>query len=649
MKHRAWTRLGALCALATLAACGGGGGGGGSDPGTPPAPSAASLIPTPPAPGATLEMDATALLPQVDGANWIFWGRQSNAAGTELLRYETRYTLTRAGNDWLLKGSNSGNGGPDDERFTVTGGEVQQVESVQFVANQPAENLRFALLRSPVRAGDQVSVFSRRVDAVGDLDGDGKSDSLDVAAYVRIVGREDVTVASGAKVAAIRVETHFLQRPLLSKTNQAGLTEELIGVDWLAKGLGWVRRQAPTIAPSSITLTNDEQLVAADAGETGLGAAAPVILVNPADSPDQANQPLAVNYPAMQRVPDGVLLVGQNPVISYPSRQLLTLLDNRGRVQWSRSGPPGMRRFSALGSGLVAWEPTDGSFSIQRLDARGAPLTADAQAIDMGGDPVTSVSLRGFQLAADANSLWVSAIRQDRVVGSNGVAGFRDGVVVRGFDTSGRPITPPILLAQEESSGFMRTLPRVAVSNGSAVVSWGQTVAGVSQLLSARVNASASVLRGQPITDGVGADTLLDLAGSSGGVAMWWSPGISWLDDSLNPSALEGNGLATPLTGLPGVADPTGGNALELTGQSLMRWGFEPDGAVAPPAGAGSWQAAKVHVFLRGKPALERRMLVSYENSGASSQLVFLDDRALLLRLVSTPDGQRWSTRVLWF
>jgi hypothetical protein len=308
-----------------------------------------------------------------------------------------------------------------------------------------------------------------------------------------------------------------------------------------------------------------------------------------------------------------------------------------------------MRRFSTLGAGLVAWEPTDNSFFIQRLDARGSPLTADVQLISMGGDPAAVVSLRGFQLAADAQSLWVSAIRQDRVVQPGGLTGFRDGVVVRGFDVTGRPITDPILLAQEEAAGFMRTLPRLAVSNGSVVVSWGQTVAGVPQLLTARVDASGRVQRGQPITDGIGADPLLELDGSTGGVSMWWSSGISWLDENLAAAGLDGIGRATALTSLAGTVDPGGGNSFELTGQSLLRWGFAVDSSVVPPAEAGNWQALKLHLFSRGKPAMERRALVSPENAGPSVQLVFLDDRALMLRQVSTPDGQRWAARVIWF
>ena len=647
MRNRALTRLVAWCALAVLAACGGGGGGS-SNPSAPPGPTAASLIPAPPALGATLESDATALLPQVEGANWIFWGRQSNAAGTELLRYETRYTLTRAGSDWLLKGSNGGNDGADEERFTVTAGEVQQVESVQFVTNQPAENLRFALLRSPVRVGDQVSVFSKRLDAVGDLDGDGKSDSLDVAAYVRIVGREDVTMASGIKVSAVRVETHFLRRPLLSKTNQVGPTEELVGADWFAKDLGWVRRQAPTIAPSGVTLMNDEQLVAADAGEAGLGTAAPVVLVNPADSPDQAGQPLTVNFPAIQRVAAGVLVVGQTPVITYPGRQLLTLLDKRGRVQWSRVGPPSMRRFSTLGSGFVAWEPTDGSFSIQRLDARGGPLTADAQRLDMGGDPALVVNLRGFQLAADAQSLWVSAIRLDRVTLPDGRSTFRDGVVVRGFDTSGQPVTDPILLAYNEADGFLRTSPTVAVVNGSAVVGWAQTVADVPQLLIARVSVNGQVQRGTPVTDGVGTSPVVDMRGSAAGAALWWTPGFSWIDDSLNLIGVDGAGHFTAYSVLPGLFNPIGAPQPVLSGQALLRWGYEADKVAVPPSSASSWQPIKLHVYRRGQTALERRVLLSEENSSPSGEIVFLDDRALLLRQVVTSEGQRWSTRVIW-
>lgn len=649
MKLQAWARVGAMWVLVVLAACGGGGGGGGGEGSeSPPVSGPASLIPAPPAPGATLEADATSLLPQVDGAVWTFWGRQRYEAGTERARYETRYILSHIGSEWSLKGSNGGNDGVDEERFAVVGGELQQIESLQFVEGQPAETVRFTLLRSPVRVGDQVTAFSRRLDAIGDLDGDGKSDSLDMAVYVRVVGREDVSLANGEKVSAIRVDTHLVQRPLLSKTNQVGPVDEIVGSDWFAKGVGWVRRQVPVITSSGSLLIGDEQLVSMDAGDTGFGATALQVLVPPVDSPEQAGRPLMTSFPVLQPFGDGVLMVSSHPIVSYPSRQLLTRLDKRGRVLWSRSGPPGMSRFAQLGSGLVAWDPYayGDDFFIQRLDADGTPMTAAPQRVDMGGDPAVVMGFGGVRLDADAHTLWVAAIRQDRVVLPNGLWGFRDGVVVRGFDTSGQPITEPVLLFQLQDSGLLNTLPSVAAINGSVIVSWAQTVGGEQQLLTAKVDRNGSVLRATPIVGSNGAPA--QVLGSPGGALMQWNQGYAWLDDSLNRTGLDGVGTFTNLEPWTGMAGQTGSESRKLSGESILRWGSETSSTLLP-ASVDDWAVLRLQLIRRAQPAPQRHILLSSDNAGFVEQIVFLGDRALALRGVYTSEGMSWATQVIWF
>lgn len=643
MHRKDWPTAWVVLACACLTACGGGGGGGGTPPS---APTVASLLPTPPALGDTLEADATALLPQVDGANWRFWGRQKDPAGNELARYETVYTLSRSGGEWVLHGSNGGNDGADDERFEIGGGELRQVESVQFLPNQPAETLRYALLRSPVRVGDQTTILNKHFDAVGDLDGDGKFDAIDLAAYVRVIGKEDVTLASGDKVPAVKVETHLLQRPWSSKTGQPGPVDEIIGIDWFAKGLGWVRRQVPVQAPSGLMRSRDEQLVAVDAGEAGVGAGAAQAMVSPADSPEQAGQPLTASFPNFVRAKDRILVVTQNPVVSYPARQLLTLLDKRGRVLWTRSGPSAMFKFAPLGDGFVGWRQDGSDLYIQRLDERGQPLSADAQRVDMGGDPTLVISHDGFQIAADDGGLWVAAQRWERVTNANGVSQALWALVVRGFDRTGQPLTAPISIARGASPSDRPYAGSLTVSNGAAVLAWSPGSAGNTQIQTARVTTAGAVLAGTVI-DSMSTSPFAELASSASGMAMHWNQGggaaYAWLDDGLVRSGLDG-GTQTVLPNWSGGTPALNNENWSFSGEQVLHWGMENATPDAPPTSANSWLALRFQSFQRGKAAPVRRVLLPSENGLAQPEVIGFSDRLLVLNR----DGSGWRVRVVW-
>jgi len=652
--------LGLACAFVALVGCGGGGSGGGnvggsgevgsSAPSPAPGSSASSLIPAAPALGATLEADATQLMPQVDGATWTFWGRRTDEAGAELLQYQARYTLARSGNDWLLKSTSSANDGEGTERWAIVGGEVQQVGQAQFVAGQPAEELRHVLLRSPVRAGDQITAFTKHVEAAPDVDGDGKADPADWASYTRVIGAETVTLADGTPVSAIRVDLHLLQRVWLSKSNRYSEVLEFKWSHWFAKGLGRVRRQLPSPTPTGLILKNDERLVTADLASAGVGATPPVPLAIPLNSPERAGQPLASGLNSVQRVQDGVLVVSDNPVVGYPAGQWLTMLDARGQVQWSRSGPPGLRRFSPLGGGLVAWEFGETVARVQRLDARGNLLTAAPQTLDMGsdGDPAAMLlGLSNVEIAADTQSLWAAAVRRDLVRLPDGFAVVRDSVVVRGFDTEGRPLTEPLVLGIDERDGHMSFRPRIAAVDGRAVVAWAQTVGGVPQIRLVSVNSQGQVSQGAPVTDGINVSSdALEVRASAGGALLVSTSGFSWINDDLSLGGLDRVGRVTPLLPLSGVESDNVQWA--ITGNSLLRFGFEPGELAAAPSAAGAWKGGKLQVFRRGQPLTERRLFLSAENGSSMGALVDFGDHALLLHEAVLNGMTQWTSRVIW-
>jgi len=590
-------------------------------------------------------------MPQVDGATWTFWGRRTDEAGAELLQYQASYSLARSGNDWLLKSTSSANDGEGSERWAIVGGEVQQVGQVQFVPGQPAEELRYVLLRSPVRAGDQITAFTKHVEAWSDVDGDGKADPADWASYTRVIGAETVTLADGTPVSAVRVDVHLLHRVWLSKTNRYSEVLEFTWSHWFAKGLGRVRRQLPSPTPTGLILKNDERLVTADLVNAGVGTTPPTPLAIPLNSPERAGQPLSSGLHSVERVQEGVLMVSDEPVVSYPPRKWLTLLDTRGQVQWSRSGPPGLRSFSPLGNGLVAWESGETSARIQCLDARGNQLTAAPQTLDMGSDSDPAamlVGLRNVEIAADTQSLWATAVRTDMVRQPDGFTVVRDSVVVRGFDTEGRPLTEPLMLGVDERDGHMNFHPRLAAVDGRAVVAWAQTVGGVPQIRLVSVNSQGQVSQGAPISDGINVSSdALSVRASAGGASLVWTSGYSWINDDLSLGGLDGVGRFTTLLTMPGVE---GSDNIQwaITGKSLLRFGFEPNESAAAPPAAGGWKVGKLQVFRRGQALAERRLFLSPENASSMGALIDLGDHALLLREAVVNGSTQWTSRVIW-
>ncbi len=654
-----WRRLWvALCCAGLLSACGGGGGGasggGGSTP-TPPTPPAppstdpgpASLVPLAPALGAVLETDATALLPQVSGAEWRFWGRQTSAAGTEVALYETTYSLSQVGVEWRLKATNQGNDGADETRYQIADGQVQQIESVQFTAAQPAEEIRFAVLRSPVRVGDQVVAYNKRVASTLDLDGDGLADSIDIAVYVRVVGRESVDAASGEKLDAIRVETHLLQRALYSKTNQPGPVSELIGIEWFVRGLGWVARQEPTVTSDGQILTGREQLVGVEAAEKGYGTARPRMLANPANSPEQPGQPLSLRSPSAVINAGQALLISDPPIGDFSGSKLLTLLNNRGEVQWTRRSPPGIRFGSPLGTGWLLWgNLDDGMASVFRIDGQGNALSSAAQVLDMGGPAGVTVGHRAFALAAGAQGLWVAAIRQDRVTDANGTPGFRDGIVVRGFDLDGQPRTPALLLERSDQGGFLQSRPSLAVSGGAATLSWNSAPGG-DHIALVHVDASGQP-SGVAISDGVTASTASFVVGAAGGVLLTWGfdSRTFWVDGSVGRTPLDST---RPDGTLP--AWPSGLSFAEqrvLQGDSLLRWGGETN-AVNGSATRGFMNLMRWQLYRRGQAAPTRHSLVSNGVGLNDTLIVPMADRMFVLSRPVGSQGMGWALETVYY
>jgi hypothetical protein len=646
----AWGRR--RCALAMvlisapllLAACGGGGGGAAAPAPTPVAPSdpgPASLVPAVPPLGQTLESDAGALVPQTAGANWRFWGRQYSSTGSELGRYESSYLLAQSGSEWKLSGTNPGNGGPDSLRYVLAAGQLQQIETVQFSATQVPEDVHITLLRSPVQTGDQVLAYNKRIDGIPDQDGDGRTESLDVAIYTRVIGTEKIDTALGEQIDAVRVETHVVERILFSKTGQPGPVVDIVGVDWLARGLGWVARDQPTLTSDGQLRVGKERLLGAEVGAQGYGnAAAPVTLTNPTSSPEQAGQALAMQAPRVVVNGDSVLLIGSPPVVDTSGRPLMTLLNSRGEVQWTRLGPAGARFGAPLGGGWVLWGNLDtGQVPIFRLDAQGQQLTADAQVLDLG-TPQTPLpsNQRSFSVAGDSQALWVVSVRGDWIARADGSLGPQDGIVARGFDLSGTPLTAPILLERSDSSGFFRGSVSLAVRQGQAQVAWLSTNGGLPHLMLAQVSSTGVATINQPSAGALSESSPVALTATPQSLLLnWGTEGrFAWVDSALGLTVLDSTRSDGTLPALPIGASGLADSNDVARGDMLLRWNIgaaTSSGALNGTSGALlQWQ-----LYRAGQAASLRKSFVA---SSPNPLVVPLSDRMLVISQPLMP--QRW-------
>lgn len=245
-----------LLAVALLAGLLAGCGGGGDD-----GPDKTGLVPTAPAPGATLYADATVLRPLVPGASWQYAG---TAPGS--VAYTSTVTQASAGVGVIESASNTFNGGAASMHVAVVNGNVVQPDPEDLDGDGVADISNTIELRSPVRVNDQLVVFDRRMPgALEDIDGDGRAETFDLAAYSRVIGAEDVALDGLPTQHAVRVDHVVAGRVILSAGGQATPAVTATQSIWYAEGLGIVRRRldAPALDGVSREIT-DERLTGWD-------------------------------------------------------------------------------------------------------------------------------------------------------------------------------------------------------------------------------------------------------------------------------------------------------------------------------------------------------------------------------------------------
>lgn len=397
--------LGALLMAAGLVACGGGGGGSDPGPGGPGSGSPTGLVPAAPVPGATLYPDASALYVIRPGAEWHYRGTASTASAYGVLVTQSG----AAGTASIRRLSNL----PDDSQdssVTVSGGQVRVQEMLAFDPSSPIEDIGYVLLRSPVRVDDQFTLFERvNLDTQADLDGDGRNDSVDLAAYSRVVGNETVSLPDLQRsVQALRVDTTLRLRLPAGGTLEVGIVQS----DWYVPGVGPVRRRV--VDQATGVVESEEWLVYWDGLNEGLGAL-PARKVTAAAGSDTA---LFGRPWSAVGLGDRVLVASTDETVppTHLDRPLtLTVLDLRGDTVASVTHPGrdvervgsmlGIAGNAALltqaAAAVIGSEMTY-DVRMERFDASGSRV-GDAAGVGL----VTGTVRRNVAAATDGQKLWL--------------------------------------------------------------------------------------------------------------------------------------------------------------------------------------------------------------------------------------------------
>jgi hypothetical protein len=472
--------MGAVASLATgalmaasaalLVACGGGGNDSSADGGS----GLTGLVPPAPAVGATLLADATSLRPLRAGAEWQYRSNVSSGSAPPVV-YLTKTVHTAAAGGGVTETSTGGPAGtePDVTIVSAEGSSIVVREDGAFLGLPAGQQLVSVELRSPVRADDQITLIDRVGVPAGDLDGDRREDTVDVAAWSRVVGWEDLNLPElGATLRTLRVDINFVIRVKLASSAAASEPQTQRLSTWYAQGVGVVRRrETSTFDP----VTSDERLVAWDGMNEGLGVFEPVAqrhgLSGTSISPwlpaawaaaavDGGNAALVVT-PSLRPAISGGLTVAA--------------LDRRGRVTAVQDLPslwPAHLSFLrplmlSSGSGAALLIPEFRGFS-STTDLRVHRLSADGRLLDTTGTLITlgAAGASAISAAGDGTTWWVLATV------FTGLISTEQELRLQPFDTNGTALAPPFVLDRWDQITSRGLAGGVAVQGGRAWATW---------------------------------------------------------------------------------------------------------------------------------------------------------------------------------
>jgi hypothetical protein len=556
-----------LASIALLAACGGGGGSGGdgtSAPSLPLAPSATGLVPDPPQLGAVILDDATKLRPLRHGARWVYQGQEG---GT--WTYSSSIDVSGSGSTFVEVRRGLFNGDDDTVTTTVASGVVTVRERFEFGDAGASEEIAYVELRSPVRAGDQITLIERNDFAFGiDVDGDRVNDIGSIAAFSRVIGWEDIQLpVLGRSVRAVRVDTTLAARVIKSSDGTTLPTVSTLQSVWYLPGVGIVRLRTSDTTMAVGPDDTDERLVGWDGVTEGLGAFSPTDgkvgetwLGRPLAAAGLGDRALVIN--ARDSADDA----GSGATISQLSSrgEVLSVTDIPGfatrlPVQLVRTGS---------GAGLIWMEKDQSDKSGNPIRVR--MLRFNAQGLPTGQMPgillADAVDSTEVAAAYDGARVWMLWTQYDPTTGPNGSI----KLVVRAFDDMGVPVSPLIPVGESPSGGQVAL--GLASRDGSVLVSWAQKT-WFGDPTRFDIQAATVDLTGLRSAARLGSTDFVSnwtanesrlaplLPSGSAGVIVWGSPLFT---SSLTGDAVAPRGVAL----LPGL-QPRWSNAAEPDGERL--------------------------------------------------------------------------------
>ena len=505
-----WTRVRqaalALLIAGTLSACGGGGGGDSA-----PARTTSGLVPAPGALGATLYPDAKVLRPLIPSGKWTYHGQRT---GSPAYYYDTLTQAAAQGGGVTESATNIDFNGAAEQTVSYVGGAVQATSALDL-GNGQTQVVNEVELRSPVRVNDQYTILDMHLaDSGVDLDGDGRNDAFDFAAYRQVIGAETVDLVNFPQAPAVHLRMTVVARFQLTKTG--GFTDATTGTldTWYTQGVGIVKRVSDMPGDAlngDLRITSTEELVHFDGITKGVGFLDETALTTMSGAP--VTSPIA----AISMDTHALLLTrdGNNWAMSVHK------VDARGNVVATHSldaFSPGAR-IVRVGTGarvLVGDEAT--GLRMFTLDADGAP--ASASPVQLIDGPMWRLGTGAmFEAAASGDTLWVAWARQD--IGPPTTYQF----LTTPFDLAGQPKSAPFTLAPVRNPNDVTALSAQG-SGGHAIFVWNISGVELWAVSYARMEAGSANLAPDihafgPLTQPM--DVAASPAAMASGTAMLWS------------------------------------------------------------------------------------------------------------------------------
>jgi hypothetical protein len=470
--------LGAAAMAALLACSGCGGGGGGTDTGGGAAPpSGTGLVPAPGALGATLVGTATDIRPVALGAEWTFHSSDVMQMGPG----QIKTTAISAIPNGVIEVDS------DDPLTNVSttvdpaNGSVFQAADVPLAAGGATVHIGGYELRSPVRQNDQYVLLDQHVTDSGlDVDGDGRADALDIAAWRTVVGTQIVTPPQGTAMSAVRVDLTVALRATPS-AGGAPVTQTQTQSIWYAAGIGPVRRVTYSGSTTTPPYATQTWLTGFDGITHGWGA----VVRRPQYVGSSLQQTGSV-YSAV-RTADGALAltgfyllrVGKDGVLSSAVPLSAAGYGFDGGTLASTTA--GLRYVNASNQNdiRITTLNDDGTLNPVRPVAH-----IDLAAYNPAG---ASLQMYGFTATPGGDRFWVG---WRRTISGSGVS--TDQLLVRSFDPDGTPISPEIVLPSSNYIGPAAVM--TATPTNGILVTWSEYGSSIAARAQTRLDAAGQVI-----------------------------------------------------------------------------------------------------------------------------------------------------------